>query len=215
MSLTVPFAACSPRAAPSLRSTFREGAALQVRTAPPRTRPAARTGLKIYQFGFLKKLGLEKPEFLPDFGAPKRKLLLEGFFSSINQDVLANTLSDDFKFSDRDRVYTKDEFAQVLKSVKAAIPDFQWHASTDGLADKKDKKARVEVRITGTHTGAPLAFPGLKEVPSSGKKVDLPSAKYLVSVEEGRITSIEADRESGSSLLSLYAAVGGVAQVAS
>lgn len=79
----------------------------------------------------------------------------------------------------------------MLKSVKAAIPDFQWHASTDGLADKKDKKARVEVRITGTHTGAPLSFPGLKEVPSSGKKVDLPSAKYLVSVEEGRIKSIE------------------------
>ena len=48
--------------------------------AAPSPRRAAR--LSVHAFQFMKRLGVKKPAWLPDFGKDKRKALLEHFFAS-------------------------------------------------------------------------------------------------------------------------------------
>ena len=55
-----------------------------------------RKPLQVVSWGFLKKFGLKKPTWLPDFGLKKRQALLQRFLGPIDRSVYEELLSPDF-----------------------------------------------------------------------------------------------------------------------
>jgi len=67
-----------------------------LRAAPSSRRADRRGPVQTVAWGGLKKLGLQKPSWLPDFGASKRKQLLLTFFSGIDRQRYEDLLAPDF-----------------------------------------------------------------------------------------------------------------------
>ncbi|KAL4437523.1 hypothetical protein ABPG77_003504 [Micractinium sp. CCAP 211/92] len=89
------------------------------------------------------------------------------------------------------RSYGKADWIELMCGcVAPAIPDFNWSAVSDGEVDK-DGFAIVAVKVSGHHTGAPFAPPGLPPVPAEGRRVALEQQLMRVRVEGGRIREIE------------------------
>ena len=97
--------------------------------------------VEVQSFKFMKKLGLKKPEFLPDFGKDKRLATLNSFFSTNDKATLESMLSDNVKIVEEgtpSRTYNKSEFINLLcNHVVPAIPDFDWCHATSGENDKE------------------------------------------------------------------------------
>ncbi len=55
-----------------------------------------RSTLQVAGWSFFKKLGLEKPSWLPDFGRAKRQRLVEFFFASIDRPTYDELLAPNF-----------------------------------------------------------------------------------------------------------------------
>ncbi|KAL4452060.1 hypothetical protein ABPG75_007722 [Micractinium tetrahymenae] len=107
------------------------------------------------------------------------------------------------------RTYGKADWIELMCGcVAPAIPDFKWSAATDGEVDK-DGFAIVAVKVSGHHTGAPFAPPGLPPVPAEGRRVALEQQLMRVLVEGGRIREIEVLPSEGAGPLALYKALGG------
>ncbi|KAL4543663.1 hypothetical protein Ndes2437B_g01481 [Nannochloris sp. 'desiccata'] len=174
-----------------------------------------RSTLQVVSWSFFKKLGLEKPSWLPDFGRPRRQRLLERFFGSIDRPTYEELLAQNFVMveeSDPHRTFSKQELIDFMcNRVAPAIPDFSWTAATDALV-AKDGYMIVLVQATGHHNGAPLNVgPAFPPVPPSGARVKLPPAVKKVKIEDGKITEIRAvGGKEGTGPLALYKAVGGV-----
>lgn len=174
-------------------------------------------------FAFAKALGLSKPRWLalPDFGLEKRRVVLDRFFGPINRQVYEELLDDGFKMREQlrdeaghSRSYGKADWIELMCGcVAPAIPDFNWSAVSDGEVDK-DGFAIVAVKVSGHHTGAPFAPPGLPPVPADGRRAALEQELMRVRVEGGRIREIEVLPSEGAGPLALYRALGGEASSA-
>jgi hypothetical protein len=77
--------------------------------------------------------------------------------------------------------------ARLLNPPPANLPaccaESRHSSSADGYAI-------VSVKVSGHHTGAPFALPGLPPVPASGRRVTLEQQLMKVKVEGGRIREI-------------------------
>lgn len=174
-------------------------------------------------FALSKALGLSKPRWLalPDFGLEKRRAVLDRFFGPIDRQVYEELLEEGFKMREqlRDdaghpRSYGKADWIELMCGcVAPAIPDFNWSAVSDGEVDK-DGFAIVAVKVSGRHTGAPFAPPGVPPVPAEGRRVALEQQLMRVLVEGGRIKEIEVLPSEGAGPLALYRALGGEASPA-
>lgn len=109
----------------------------------PARGPAGRGALPILAWGALRKLGLQQPSFLPDFGREKRRaLLLEVFGGTPASPAKAAALVDPraaihAEWSGRMNTMTGAEFVGSLEQVTASFPDFSFTAATDGAVDKQ------------------------------------------------------------------------------
>jgi len=66
--------------------------------------------LQVVSWSFFKKLGLQKPAWLPDFGQPRRQRVLERFFGSIDRPTYEELLAPNFimvEESDPHRTFSK------------------------------------------------------------------------------------------------------------
>lgn len=170
--------------------------------------------VEVLDFKFMKKLGLKKPEFLPDFGKEKRQAMLDRFFTSYDKATLEELLSDQAQIveqSPKSRTYNKSEWINVLTNhVIPAVPDYKWCHATDATKDK-DGYCIVKVQATGQHTGKPLRIPGseMPKVDPSQKKFTLQEASLKVKVEDGQIQEINMVPTKGAGFTGLYEALGG------
>jgi len=57
---------------------------------------SSRNHASIYSWSLFKKLGMNKPSWLPDFGRARRQALLERLFSSLNRRMYEEVLSPTF-----------------------------------------------------------------------------------------------------------------------
>lgn len=180
------------------------------------SRPAV---VEVLDFKFMKKLGLKKPEFLPDFGKDKRQAMLDRFFTSYDKDTVEELLSDNAQIVEqgpKSRVYNKSEWINLLVNhVVPAVPDYSWCHSTDGANDKQGF-CTVRVQATGNHTGKPFRVPGseLPKVDARQKQFTLQETSLQVRVEGGKIQEIQMLPAEGAGFLALYEAVGGKANAA-
>lgn len=147
-----------PRAASHLRgSAFRGDTAVLHRAPSSIVARPRHHALEVQSFKFMKKLGLKKPEFLPDFGKDKRLAVLNSFFTTNDQITLEALLSDNVKIIEEGpqaRTYNKSEFVNlVCKHISPAIPDFDWGHSTSGENDKEGY-AVVTCQVSQAQTAA-------------------------------------------------------------
>jgi hypothetical protein len=70
----------------------------------------------------------------------------------------------------------------------------------------------VAVQVTGHHTGAPFALPGLSPVEPSGRRVALGMQLLRVRLEKGRIREIVVLPSEGAGPLALYQALASAPQ---
>lgn len=85
-------------------------------------------------------------------------------------------------------------FGLIFHQLLPALPDLSFNArflTTTGL----DDCCHVEVAVTGTHTGAPLALFGLPPLPPSGARVALPAEFLRI-----RLTGLTADAAAADAL---------------
>lgn len=208
-----------PQANRSLHaSAFRGDTAVLQRTRTADVVRPRQYALEVQSFKFMKKLGLKKPEFLPDFGKDKRLAVLNSFFTSTDPTTLGALLSDNAKVVEegpQPRTYNKSEFINlVCNHVSPAIPDFNWGHATSGENDKEGY-AVVTCQASGQHTGKALRIPGseLPKVEAQQKQFKLQPADLKVKVEDGKIQEIVMpSSEAGFS--AIYQAVGGKARQA-
>lgn len=122
-------------------SAFRGDTAVLQRTRTANVVRPRQYALEVQSFKFMKKLGLKKPEFLPDFGKDKRLAVLNSFFTSTDPTTLGALLSDNAKVVEegpQPKTYNKSEFINlVCNHVSPAIPDFNWGHATSGENDKE------------------------------------------------------------------------------
>ena len=152
------------RASACLRSTnFKGNTTLLQRTPTTNVVRSRQYVVETQSFKFMKKLGMKKPEFLPDFGKvcsveermpaayivsqhkicvqDKRLALLNSFFTTNDKATLEGLLSDNAKIVEegtQPRTYNKTEFVNLLSNhIVPAIPDFSWCHATSGQNDKE------------------------------------------------------------------------------
>ncbi|KAL3138904.1 hypothetical protein ABBQ32_005726 [Trebouxia sp. C0010 RCD-2024] len=170
---------------------------MQQRPSVRNTRPAV---VKIVNFKFMKKLGLKKPEFLPDFGKDKRQAVIDKFFTHHDKSTLESILADDAQVVEQGaklRTYNKSEWINLMANhVVPAVPDFKWGHSTDGSKDE-DGYSIVTVQVEPKH-----------------EKFKLQEATLKVKVEDQKIQEIVMEPARGAGFLAMYEALGGKVSVA-
>lgn len=189
---------------------------MQQRSSIRNNRPAV---VEIVNFKFMKKLGLKKPEFLPDFGKDKRQAVIDKFFTHHDKSTLESLLADDAQIVEQGaklRTYNKSEWMNLMANhVVPAVPDFKWNHSTDGSKDQ-DGYSIVTVQATGKHSGKAFRIPGseLPKVEPKHEKFQLQEATLKVKVEDQKIQEILMEPERGAGFLAMYEALGGKVSVA-
>ena len=89
----------------------------------------------------------------------------------------------------------KREFLGLQTALVKALPDWKFNA-TDFKHNGEQMTARFQ--ITGTHTGEiSLPMPGFPKVPASGKHVSLQKKSITISLNNGKISRLEAAKVPG------------------
>ena len=79
----------------------------------------------------------------------------------------------------------KSEFIQVLKAMKAGLPDFAFNFT--GLEERGDE-VRGRMHITGTHTGRlDLSFMDIPPQDATGKKVVMTEEPVTATIKDGKV----------------------------
>lgn len=131
---------CQLQARPARpRHCFQQGQAL---VQGPARRAAGRGALPVVAWGVLRKLGLQKPSFLPDFGREKRCALLLDVFGTPASPAKAAGLVDPqaavrTEWGGRVTEMTGAEWVRTLEEVTVSFPDLSFTAATDGAIDKQ------------------------------------------------------------------------------
>ena len=101
---------------------------------------------------------------------------------------------------------SKHEFVGLQSSLVAAIPDWKFNA---GEYKEQGDKVLVKVHISGTHS-KPLTLPpmGVQSLPPTTKHVQLPYENLTVTVTNGKVTRIDAERVEGGGVQGLLAQLG-------
>lgn len=170
--------------------------------------------VEVVSFKFMKKLGVKKPGFLPDFGKAKRLAVIDEFFTRHDKSTLERILADDAQIIEQGakvRTYNKSEWVNLVANhVIPAVPDFKWGHDTDGSKDD-DGYSVVTVQATGKHSGKPFRIPGseLPKVEPKQEKFKLQEATLKVKVEDEKIQEIVMEPAKGAGFLAMYEAIGG------
>lgn len=201
--------------APELNSPFLHNArSFPARYDASTQRPARSTAVAPVAFKFMKKLGLQKPAFLPDFGLDKRKAVLDKFYTTFDRPGLNEVIADDFTLRERSstasQTFSKADWIHLISDcVAPAIPDFTFGHATDA-AKGQDGFCVVKVQAAGRHTGAPFAISDkYPKVEAKGTRFLLAEETMLVGVEDGKVQKIEVLPVKGAGPLALYEALGG------
>jgi predicted ester cyclase len=120
--------------------------------------------------------------------------------------TIASLLTEDFTFSGPvPQPLGKAEFLRLAQTLKAAIPDWAFHASDFQAAGDQ---VQFTVQITGTHTGTLAAIPGVPPVPPTGKSIQLPAERQRVTVRGQQISRYDVEPTPGGGVPGIYAQVG-------
>eukprot|EP00470_Lotharella_oceanica_P002325 CAMPEP_0170177880 /NCGR_PEP_ID=MMETSP0040_2-20121228/11276_1 /TAXON_ID=641309 /ORGANISM="Lotharella oceanica, Strain CCMP622" /LENGTH=172 /DNA_ID=CAMNT_0010420727 /DNA_START=25 /DNA_END=543 /DNA_ORIENTATION=+ len=83
----------------------------------PSKTPRGRRDAMVAKFKFLKDLGIKKPDFLPDFGGPKKARMAEAF---VLNGFPASERAPTFEATIGGEVASAEELAQAAESMKSA-----------------------------------------------------------------------------------------------
>ena len=84
--------------------------------------------VNVFSWSFFKKLGLQKPSFLPDFGRAKRQQLLDRFFGGIDRRTYEELLAPNFTMVDESddshRKFSKQGkyLVNLVHSLSSSLP---------------------------------------------------------------------------------------------
>lgn len=127
-------------------------------------------------------------------------------FESDDHTTLASLLTEDFMFSGPvPRPLGKAEFLGLARALKAALPDWAFHARdfhSDG------DQVTFTVQITGTHSGILAVIPGVPPVPPTGKSIQLPAEQLMMTVRGNQISRYVVELTPGGGVPGIYAQVG-------
>jgi predicted ester cyclase len=82
---------------------------------------------------------------------------------------------------------TKKDSLRMHKPRKQALPDFKFN---EKILEENDEMVKLQVNISGTHTGVidyNGILPGVPVIQPTGKKINLPSEYFTYFVENGQI----------------------------
>lgn len=135
-------------------------------------------------------------------------LLQQGLdaFSRGDTATLSALLTDDYTFSGpTPQPLDKAAFLGLNRALISAIPD--WTFTASDFREEGDK-VYVNLVITGTHTGALAAIPGVPPVPATGKRVSVGPDQAIFTVRGGQISQQVVNVSPNSGVAGIYAQVG-------
>jgi predicted ester cyclase len=102
---------------------------------------------------------------------------------------IAGAVADELAFVTPDAVLRKAEFLAMLRALYAAFPD--WHYE-HGPPQVAGQIVTIRWRQAGTHTGT-FAWPGLRPVPPTGRRVQIPEHEFQYTIRRGKIVEIRPE----------------------
>ena len=106
-----------------------------------------------------------------------------------NWDKVEMQLSDDFTFSGAvPKPIGKKEWVGVHRALQTGIPDLKFNLRQVSL---KGDKVTAKVKLQGTHTvDMPPPMQGVKAIPITGKKIQLPEEELEFTFKGNKISNI-------------------------
>lgn len=150
---------------------------------------------------------------LLDFGASRRRKVIEAFYGAPTAAAHAAFLADSFSLREdgSPTAFDRAAYAATMEAAYKAAPDWQWAAASDGLTDE-DGFAIVELQPTGHFTGAPYTPPAHPDWPTlapDGRRFVLAPETVKIRVAKGKVVEIVTLPVRGGRPRGLYEALGG------
>ncbi len=107
-----------------------------------------------------------------------------------NWEKAESYLTEDFKFSGAvAEPLGRKEWVGVQKALQTGIPDLKFNLGHTVAKDKN--KVTAKLKLTGTHTSElPSPMPGMKAIPTTGKKLALPEEEVEFTFEGSKISGL-------------------------
>jgi len=123
-----------------------------------------------------------------------------------NYDKVLSLLSGDFKFSGPvPEPVGANEFVAFERALRAALPNLRHNGKV--YSEAEGEWVRGEVRVTGTHKSV-LDMPAIPPVEATGKKIKLPTERWVALVRDGKIISFAAEVGPDGGLIGILKQIG-------
>lgn len=106
-----------------------------------------------------------------------------------NWEGVEKNLTDDFTFSGAvPQPIGKKEWVSVHRAIQTGIPDLKMNLQKP---TEKGNKVTAKLKLTGTHTAEiPAPLPGMKSIPTTGRKVVLPEEDVEFTFQGDKISGL-------------------------